>query len=82
MSFEEEIKTFLKNKTTVKKVFDYPKILPETKGIYIYAVPDNNSDIEFLDTTTAKETYKGKSLLYSKNDLAENLTAAIRKFYI
>ena len=79
MSFEEEIKTFLKNKTTVKKVFDYPKILPETKGIYIYAVPDNNSDIEFLDTTTAKETYKGKSLLYSKNDLSRKFNSGDKK---
>ncbi len=71
MTFNDEIQKYLKNKTTVKNVFSHPEILPETKGIYIYTVPDNNISIEFLNTTTAKETYKGKSLLYSAELLTD-----------
>lgn len=70
MTFEEEIRKYLKNKTTVKSIFKNLEKLPETKGIYIYTAPDNNAaDIEFLDTTTAKESRRGKSLLYSKDEL-------------
>lgn len=68
-TFEKEIGKYLKNKTTVKNVFNHLEILPETKGIYIYTVPDDNINIEFLNTTTAKETYQGKSLLYPKDEL-------------
>lgn len=79
MIFEEEIKKYLKNKTTVANVFKNPEILPETKGIYIYTAPDNYTDIEFLDTTTAKESRRGKSLLYSKDELKNNFNQGDKK---
>lgn len=65
MTFNDEIQKYLKNKTTVKNVFNHSEILPETKGIYIYTVPDSNSNIEFLNTTTAKEIHDGQNLLFS-----------------
>ena len=79
MTFNDEIQKYLKNKTTVKNVFSHPEILPETKGIYIYTVPDNNISIEFLNTTTAKETYKGKSLLYSADLLTDKFNNGDKK---
>ena len=79
MTFENEIKKYLKNKTTVKNVFEHPEILPETKGIYIYTVPDDNSKIEFSDTTTAKETFEGRSLLFPKDELKNKFSRGDKK---
>ncbi|MBO4644716.1 MAG: hypothetical protein J5716_08950 [Alphaproteobacteria bacterium] len=79
MTFENEIKKYLKNKTTVKNVFSHPEILPETKGIYIYTAPDDDTEIEFSDTTTAKETRKGSSLLYPKYKLEDKFSRGDKK---
>ena len=79
MTFSTEIQKYLINKKTVKNVFSHPEILPETKGIYIYTVPDKDVDIEFLDTTTAKETYNGKSLIFSKDKLTDKFNKGDKK---
>lgn len=79
MTFEDEISKYLKNKTTVKNVFSHPETLPETRGIYIYTVPDDNAKIEFSDTTTAKETFEGRSLLFPKDELKNKFSRGDKK---
>ena len=79
MTFSSEIQKYLKNKTTVKNVFNHPEILPETKGIYIYTVPNKDVGIEFLGTTTAKETHNGRSLIFSKDKLTDKFNKGDKK---
>lgn len=61
---------YKKHKTTVKELLKKLNELPDTCGIYIIEA-STNQKIEFLPTTTAPETYKGKNLLYDIDILQE-----------
>lgn len=61
---------YKKHKTTVKDLYQRLKELPDTCGIYIIEAP-KGMKIEFLSSTTAPETYKGKNLLYDSKTLQE-----------
>lgn len=82
MSFNDDIRKYLKNGKQIKELLNNYSSLPKSSGIYIVTT-EEDENVEFLDTTTAITEYikdgQVKNLLYDKAKLAEKYSKGNKK---